>query len=171
MGILQNENAIPSAAGAAAAFYDYQIEQSARFSYDESTHMSRTPSSTGNRRTFTFSTWIKRSNQNDNDAFFGTYGGSGEFAIKFSSGSSHLDKLGAYNYSSGTFQFEKKVDSAFRDLGGFYHVVIRIDTTSSTASERIRFYVNGTERTNYTGSVENPSQNFDTYVNLSGQAN
>ena len=177
MGIFSNNllaGAGGQAGGGTTAFYDYQIEQSCRFSYDESTHMTRTPSSTGNRRTFTFSTWIKRSNQDDNDAFFGTYSGSGEFAIKFNGGSSHLDKLGAYNYTpggSGTFQFEKKVDSQFRDLSGWYHVVIRIDTTSSTASERVRFYVNGTERTNYTGTVLNPSQNFDTYANLSGQAN
>ena len=59
MGILQNENAIPSAAGA-AGFYDYQIEQSIRMDANNSEHLRRTPSSAGNRQTWSFSFWTKR---------------------------------------------------------------------------------------------------------------
>ena len=174
MGIFSNNllaGAGGQAGGTVADFYDFQIEQSVRFSVNESTHMSRTPSSTGNRRTFTFSTWLKRTTEDDDAAFFGTYtGSSAESAFKFSGGSTHLDKLTVYNYT-GSFSFDKKVDSQFRDLGGWQHWVIRIDTTNSTAADRIRFYLNGVERTNYTGSVENPSQNLDTFFNLSGQTN
>ena len=124
MGIFSNNllaGAGGQAGGTVADFYDFQIEQSVRFSVNESTHMSRTPSSTGNRRTFTFSTWLKRVQEDDDAAFFGTYtGSSAESAFKFSGGSTHLDKLSVYNY---------------------------------------------------TGSVENPSQNLDTFFNLSGQTN
>ena len=59
MGILQNENAIPSASGG-GAFYSHQIEQSVRFEEDAGDKIARTPSSSGNRRTFTFSFWLKR---------------------------------------------------------------------------------------------------------------
>lgn len=158
------------AGGGVIEFYDYQIEQSCRFSEAEATHMTRTPSSSGDRRTFTFSTWLKRQTENNTSHFFGTYGGSGEFAMSFQDGSSHLDKLGVYDYTSD-FTLEKKLDNQFRDLGGWYHIVIRVDTTQSTAADRARFYVNGVERTNYTGSVQNPSQNLQTTLNLSGQAN
>ena len=43
--------------------------------------------------------------------------------------------------------------------------------TNSTAADRIRFYLNGVERTNYTGSVENPSQNLDTFFNFNQTIN
>ena len=38
---------------------------SLRFNDDDSPNLSRTPSSAGNRKTFTLSTWIKRSNLSD----------------------------------------------------------------------------------------------------------
>ena len=40
----------------------YEIERSLRFNDDDSAYLSRTPSSAGNRRTFTISLWAKRAN-------------------------------------------------------------------------------------------------------------
>ena len=39
-----------------------EIEKSLRFNDGDKTSLTRTPSSTSNRRTFTFSCWVKRSN-------------------------------------------------------------------------------------------------------------
>ena len=55
MGVLC-ENTIIGASGAGG----YTIDQSLRFNDDDSAYLSRTPSSTGNRKTWTFSCWIKR---------------------------------------------------------------------------------------------------------------
>ena len=55
MALIQS-TAIPSGAT------DYELEQSLKFDRASSSYLSRTPSSTGNRRTFTFSTWLKRGN-------------------------------------------------------------------------------------------------------------
>ena len=40
----------------------YEISNSLRFNDDDSAYLSRTPSSAGNRKTWTFSVWIKRGN-------------------------------------------------------------------------------------------------------------
>ena len=40
----------------------YEISQSARFNDDDSSYLHRTPSSAGNRRTWTWSGWVKRGN-------------------------------------------------------------------------------------------------------------
>jgi hypothetical protein len=172
MGVFQNNllaGAAAAASSGAAAFYDYQIEQSARFSYGESTHMYRTPSSTGDRRTFTFSTWIKRANQNDNDAFFGTYtGSSAESAIKFSDGT-HDGKLGLYNYT-GSFTINVQTNARYRDNNAWYHVVARVDTTQGSGNNRVRYYVNGTQVTDMSTNTQ-PSQSHTTMFNYSGQTN
>ena len=35
----------------------------------------------------------------------------------------------------------------FRDTNGWYHIVVRVDSTQSTGSDRVKFYVNGTQET------------------------
>ena len=53
MALIQS-TAIPSGAT------DYELEQSLRFNYGDTTYLSRTPSSAGNQRTWTFSCWVKK---------------------------------------------------------------------------------------------------------------
>ncbi len=156
--------------GAAGGFYDYQIEQSCRFSYEESTHMSRTPSSTGDRRTFTFSTWLKRS-RDDNDAFFGVYvNSSTEAAMKFGEGT-HSGRLQIYNYT-GSFTVNVQTSARYRDPTSWYHIVMRVDTTQGSSNNRVRFYVNGTLNDNSTNnSNTQPSQSHTTFFNTSGNTN
>ena len=48
--------------GAAGQSTGYEIDQSIRFNDDDSAYLNRTPSSAGDRRTFTFSCWVKRAN-------------------------------------------------------------------------------------------------------------
>ena len=52
---LIKSTAIPSGAT------DYELDQSLRFNDDDSAYLSWTPSSAGNRRTWTWSGWVKRS--------------------------------------------------------------------------------------------------------------
>jgi hypothetical protein len=47
---------------ASGGFYPYQIEQSLRFNDNDSAYLSRTPASAGNRKTWTWSGWVKRGN-------------------------------------------------------------------------------------------------------------
>ena len=63
---LIKSTAIPSGAT------DYELDQSLRFNDDDSAYLSWTPSSAGNRRTWTWSAWVKRSNSSATHMLFFT---------------------------------------------------------------------------------------------------
>jgi hypothetical protein len=56
----------------------------------------------------------------------------------------------------------------FRDLSAWYHLCVAIDTTQATASNRVKFYVNGTQVTAFS-TASYPSQNADTNVNRASE--
>ena len=49
----------------ASGFYPYEINSSMRFSKDQSASINRTMTSTGNRKVYTFSCWVKRNQLGD----------------------------------------------------------------------------------------------------------
>jgi hypothetical protein len=65
--------------------------------------------------------------------------------------------------TSGSF-LDVKTDAVFRDPSAFYHVVLTVDTSQSTASDRVKLYVNGVQQTSLAAS-NYPSQNEDTFIN------
>jgi len=148
--------------GAAAGFYPHAIDQSLRFEDGDSAYLTRTFGSASNQRTWTWSAWIKRGNLggsvvrlfNANDA------GSPfrQTSLRFDS-----DQLRFFNDSTGT-TYDVKSTQVFRDPSAWYHIVLAIDTTSGTASNRVKMYVNGGQITNFATSTY-PAQNVDTYVN------
>ena len=58
MALIQS-TAIPSGAT------DYELEQSLKFNDDDTPYLERTPTSSGNRKTWTFSAWVKRGDADD----------------------------------------------------------------------------------------------------------
>ena len=111
------------------------------------TYLTRTPASTtdAQRKTWTYSVWVKPSN-------IVASGNGGEFAYiyQYSGGSSayvRMDsnyKLRFRDYTNGgSPDYLKITDRLFRDPSAWYHVVLRHDTTQSTAADRVRLYVNG----------------------------
>ena len=58
----------------------YEVSNSLRFNDGSSDYLNRTPSSTGNRRKFTFSAWIKRGQLGTSQYIFNSKNGS---AIKY----------------------------------------------------------------------------------------
>jgi len=126
------------------------------------TYLNRTPSSASNRKTWTYSTWLKRSQIGTGDnVFFGVGAGTVEFGAFFKSD----NILEVYQYTSGTYNFRYQTNQLFRDPSAWYHIVIACDTTQGTAGDRVKIYVNGSQITSFSTST-NPSQDFDTQVNL-----
>jgi hypothetical protein len=152
---------------ASGGFYGYEIGQSARFNYGDSAYLSRTPASNGNRKTWTFSTWVKRGNLNTNYSFWGATSGSNEHVLRFNDGTG--DELAFWEWS-GSYAFNLKTNAKFRDVAGWYHIVIACDTTQATASDRLKMYVNGEQVTSFSTATY-PSQNYDTYVNSTSNPN
>jgi hypothetical protein len=152
-----NENQLLGASGAGG---DYEIEQSLRFDKGSTPYLNRTFAAVGNRKTWTFSAWIKRAGLTDGTkTIFCSYAAgndAGYFDISFLA----ADTIGVHTWGT-TFRVSNQL---FRDTSAWYHVVLSVDTTQGTASNRLKVYVNGDEITSW--STNNaPSQNFDTAIN------
>jgi hypothetical protein len=127
-----------------------------------STYLSRTPSSAGNQKTFTISTWVKF-HQFSPEKFIlssGAYGGSRSFQL--ASGTNA--QLDIQSNSSGVADYFIRTNRVFRDVTGWYHIVVAVDTTQATSTDRVKIYVNGVQETSFS-SASYPSLNFDTGLN------
>lgn len=164
--MLNNELWQAPAAGA-GGFYSHQIEQSCRFDSGSTSHLSRTLSTPSNSDIMTISAWIKR----------GTLGGLLRWAgAGYSVGGGDFGMIGFTNSTADTFQvydypssnLNYKTNALYRDTGAWTHFVVRLDTSQSTAGDRVRIYVNGTEITGF-GTSNTPSQNADLVFNTSGR--
>jgi len=154
-------------AGSSGVTSGYTIDQSIRFNAADNAYMHRTPSSTGNRKTFTSSFWVKLGNVEVNTSLPTpqvTHGvGSSGLALVANEGT-----LTAYTYYSGSWSGFLKTNRRFRDPSAWYHFVYIVDSTQAVANERIRIYVNGVRETSF--STESYlAQNQDTDWNLSGE--
>ena len=134
--------------------------RSLRFNSADSTSLTRTFTSAGNRKTWTWSGWLKRTALSD------TYGGA-LFICSTGSTDSTYSVLWFY---ANAIRFQAyntlwRVTSAvYRDLSAWYHVVLAVDTTQATANNRIKLYVNGSQVTDFS-TTNNPNQNDDLYIN------
>ena len=145
---------------------EYEITNSLRFNNDDSPRLTFTPSSAGNRRTFTLSVWFKLSVYSTGERVLlaaddGT-GGNNNFDYIAINGN---DKLFVYGYEGSENQ-QLISSQVFRDPSAWYHLVVAFDTTDGTASNRIKAYVNGNQITDF-DTANYPSQNFQTRFNNS----
>ena len=120
-----------------------------------------TPDTNGNKKA-TFSAWLKRSKLNTDQVFYTSRSSdSNYFRFRFTS-----DQINVISKTSGT-NYYATTSAVFRDISGWYHVVVAFDTTQATEANRIRIYVNGVEQTK--GASNYPSQDATLYMLASGQ--
>ena len=149
---------------AAAAAGGYQVSRSLRFNSSDSAYLSRTPAVAGDRRTWTWAGWMKRSNpspSNSETLFTGLGGGVGTTCEVTASG-----QIEIYTYSGG-YVYRKVSTALYRDFSAWYHFQLVYDTGNATADDRILFYVNGVRITSWSTNTT-PSQNYEGVVNQSG---
>jgi hypothetical protein len=147
---------LPTGIGSAVAG-GYQIERSLRFNSADSAYLNRTPASAGNRRTFTFNAWVKRSTLGTVQQIIGQGAGvaGGGFCIYFNSN----DTIRVYSGSNDYLI----TNAVFRDPSAWYMITLLVDTTQATAANRVRLFVNGVEQTY--SATNYPAQNTDTTFN------
>ena len=141
----------------------YTIDQSLRLRNSAPAMFRRTPSSAGNRRTWTLSWWAKRSKLGNAgftvfSAGTGTSGDTGELVIKYDN--NYPDSL-AIQTTNTNIRF---TNALYRDPSAWHHVVVAFDTTQTTAANRHKVYVNGEQVTSFNLSND-LAQNTDTAVN------
>ena len=163
MGIFQNNllaGAAGQAGGGAAAFYDYQIEQSCRWEDSpdqlEITSFGQAPT---NSYKGSFSCWFKLTNVAENGIFTcGNGGGDGELNLRFNSNGTLR-----YNLYNGSSQVgDLTTTQVFRDLSAWMHLMVNWDTTDGTSTNRMKIYINGTQVTDFSSSTY-PSQNQNAF--------
>ena len=129
------------------------VQGSTIFDSNNASHLKRTPSSAGNRRTFTISLWTRKT-PNGGGAMFGAYISDSDRAVlRFASG----DVI-----EFQTTGYSVKTTATFRGFNGWYHIVAAIDTTQGTQSDRGKIYVNGVQQPLQTNNLD---QNVQTSVN------
>ena len=137
----------------------YEISNSLRFNDGDSAGLAITPSGAGNRKTWTYSGWVKRSAL--------TTGQEHIFMVNGGNSDSTWVQL-RFEDNDFTFSFYNqraiRTDRKFRDPSAWYHIVVAVDTTQGTDSNRIKLYVNGVQETSFS-ETNYPSQNDDTGMN------
>jgi hypothetical protein len=144
------------------------ISRSLRFRSSASAYLNRTPATAGNRRTFTYSAWVKRGAQGtyqtllwattDTTQYFGSF-------IQF-----YDDNTFAISDYRGSYNAQLITSQVLRDPSAWYHIVWAVDTTQATASNRIKLYINGVQVTSFSTATY-PAQNFEFYFNAAGVHN
>jgi hypothetical protein len=140
-------------------FYPTEIEQSLRFNDDDSAYLSWTPASAGNRKTWTWSGWVKRGNID------GTY----DTIIR---GGDAGSQTGLYIYPSEILRLDlsgayAETSAVFRDPSAWYHIIVGFNSTEAAQSDRVKLWVNGVNlQTTCTVTL-----NQDGFLNTSGYLN
>ena len=137
------------------------FEKSVRLDRHNTKYFYRTPSSAGNRKTYTFSAWIKRTLEGFTNPIFNRYTAQNEAGF-----------LGLYFntdnllYFTGWSTIYFKGTKILRDGNGWYHIVLAVDTTQASANDRVKIYINGEQETAATYNA--PTQNADLVINANG---
>jgi len=140
----------------------YEVDNSLRFNSASDDNLSRTPSSASNRKTFTISVWVKKANlgttqtiidaridSNDNCSIF--FNDDDNIFIKF--------KVSPTSQNTSLTTNRK-----FRDVSAWLNIVLAVDMTQGTDTNRVKFYVNGVQETSFS-SATYLAQNTDTTYN------
>ena len=147
--------------GASGVADGYTIERSLRCD-GYNGYLTRTPSSTGNRKIWTWSGWVKRTKLFNNDYIFSCNSQSGNDGIAALYWKSGNNRLQFYFDTDGSNPYGDINTREYRDVANWYHIVWQVD--ASNTSQRI--WVNGVEE-NITGG--NPP-NYSYAMNRSGYA-
>jgi hypothetical protein len=140
----------------------YNLTDSLRFRESASAYLTRTPASAGNRTTWTWSAWVKRGNVAASSYYclFGVDGvtPNNRTEITFSANAIFIYE------EVTTATISLTTTGLFRDPSAWYHIVVAIDTTQATSTNRVKLYVNGEQITSFS-SATYPSLNYNTFVN------
>ena len=132
-------------------FYPFEIGQSLRTNVSDAPRLTKTFGSGGNRQKWTFSFWIKRADLNESLAnyLFTAYSSGSEANFTFLH-ISNDHRVSAGGYGVNYFQ----TNLLARDPTNWYNIVYALDTQQSTASNRFKLYVNGTQITSFASGTQ-----------------
>jgi hypothetical protein len=148
-------------AGASGQGGVYNLTKSLRFRKSASAYLNRTPASAGNQKTFTFSTWLKRGGISSDHSFFTSGNAAPNPRASFEFTTSDTLYI---SFNNGSGWVALTTSAVYRDPSAWYHIVVAVDTTQATSTNRVKLYVNGSQVTAFS-SATYPNQNDNTSFN------
>jgi hypothetical protein len=146
----------------------YQVNNSLRFNAGSTDYLSKNSWATATSdKIFTYSTWVKRSQLGSTERLFGAFAGSPQVYscdLSFTSNNGYIE----FTFG-GASAYDIVTNAMFRDISAWYHVVLAVDTTQATDTNRIKIYVNNTLQTLQTANY--PPQNTTYQVFRNNNAN
>jgi hypothetical protein len=139
----------------------YDVANSCRFDDGSSAYMSRTLGTPTDPEKWTWSCWVKRSTLGATQTLF-SYD-SGGTLMEFI-GFNSTDSFRWYHRTSGGTVYHLNTNRLFRDVSAFYHLLVVYDSSQGTDSNRVKFFVNGTQETSFATSSY-PAQDLDSELN------
>ena len=136
----------------------FNVSNSVMFEQADDPYFQKTPTGDGNQRTFTFSVWLKMDlhDSGDTHKIFDT-GSSTNYFTMFFPETPTFRVIGRVSSSN---VLDLIPTQAFRDPTAWFHLYVAIDTTQSTASNRAKIYINGSQVTSFSTETY-PNQNTD----------
>ena len=121
------------------------------------TYLNKTLGTPTNNKIYTFSCWVKRAKL-------------GQYSVMLNAGSSRdclrfrgdNDRLHFFTGEATTGGLA--TNRVFRDTSGYYHIVLAVDTTQATDTNRVKLYVNGVQETSF-ADTNYPAQNYTNVIN------
>lgn len=137
----------------------YDINNSLKLEADNSENLYRDLNASTSTTKFTHSMWVKRTElTNAQLLYMRGVAGNESTLLRFSNESGYEHGL-QIDIGAGGTNARSVTSRKFRDTNAWYHFVLAVDTTQSTAANRRRLYVNGVEETVF-GMNNTPSQDF-----------
>ena len=137
------------------------IDGSLKFDSTAGNHLERTPSTSGNRRVWTWSGWVKRQDLDSFRRLFEAGSSTSNFTTITWQGDNNSIEL--MSRTGGTNKFRVKTARLFRDLTAWYHVVVSMNILNQTQTEKCKIYINGERITDFD---DNTQQNEDESVSF-----
>jgi hypothetical protein len=165
---------MPLILGANSVTGGYEIDNSLRFNTASSDNLTKTGTTGDSRRIFTHSVWVKKCDNSTTDGNMiinSAINENNQFYIELEGSSPGDDNdIRIRQLAGGSVNTLIKTSASFRDVSAWYHIVVAVDTTQATASNRIKLYVNGSQITAFDSSTY-PSQNTDMEINTTSYTN
>ena len=123
-------------------------------------YLERTPTVSGNRRTWTYSTWVKQGDQAGIGRHFGMspqLGGDGANESQMNWQSDGTIRV--YDSGGVSGYFNVSTVAKFTETNFWYHIVVAVDTTQINTNERTKIYVNGVKQPLTITTQSNLNQN------------
>ena len=142
----------------------YEVANSCKFDRASSAYMDKSSGTSSNNDIYTLSFWMKRAGLEISDnILFSIYKDANNRAKigigPADSGAARDHKLELYDWYGGSQILNQVVDVHLMDPSSWYHICIRVDTTQSTANDRIRVYINGVDQASNITRTTTPNQN------------